>query len=196
MIHSVSMSKRDDSEKAKEQEKPKSVASRFRINTKRKSVLIPTSDMNTPSNCSQINLNPKSSSNKATPHMTLHHSGVKDPAEASHVYTGHGSEKLVQEIQKERFLIRQSTEPGVLNKQTRFTKRYDTVTDSDTKEIEVEKFKRKIKIRPDIYDRFYSRWKEFKKMPKYDLDKPSVSISGPYLADKGTRKIFILIMVY
>ena len=42
-----------------------------------------------------------------------------------------------------------------------------------------------IKLHSDIYRRHYSRWKEFKKMPKYDLDKPSVLNSGPYLGGKG-----------
>lgn len=44
-----------------------------------------------------------------------------------------------------------------------------------------------IKLHSDIYRRYYSRWKEFKKMPKYDLDKPSVLNSGPYLGGKGMK---------
>ncbi|CAI2384980.1 unnamed protein product [Moneuplotes crassus] len=44
-----------------------------------------------------------------------------------------------------------------------------------------------IKMQSDIYRRYYSRWKQFEKMPKYDLSKPSVLASGPYLAGKATK---------
>ena len=44
--------------------------------------------------------------------------------------------------------------------------------------------KKKIIIKMDIYNRFYSRWKQFNNMPQYDQSIPWVGISGPYMSEQ------------
>ena len=41
-----------------------------------------------------------------------------------------------------------------------------------------------MKIDSNIYNRFYSRWRHFEKLPKYDLNIPWIGPDGPYLSEQ------------
>jgi hypothetical protein len=148
--------------------------------------MIPVKETETPLNCSEIRSLPKSSSHKQAQKISF-----KDEREKRHLKNTkqtmvRRSGTIKEKSRMGESLSKNVTAPTPIAKRTRFEKKMDSSKFQESPYIKGRK--NKVIIKPDIYQRFYSRWKEFEKLPQFDLEKPSVSISGPYLADKDLWK--------
>jgi len=173
---------------------------KFRLNLNRKSLAVPDSEIETPLNRTDIRSIPKSSSHKTGNKIQI--CNDKGRKIGTHVRIVTTQDNVQSTKNKE--LMRHTTAPTpiskigssksknkqswsyIIPKKTRFKARNESVRMKVTDKSFL-KVKNKVKIKPDIYQRFYNRWNEFKKMPQYDLDKPSVLISGPYIAEKSKQ---------